>query len=390
MVRSLGALLQPIRQDAGFFLPSSTRESQRVCGWGEIARNPRECQGCTDPVDTLACDQYFDDTFYLQPTGDAVPGYVTTNVQQQCTSTSPATSNCGSCPTSGFTGDMFTPFTNCGQPQPCGNVSYWGCVSPLVDVNGICQRSVAYQNACPSPGYDSTLCACKPTPTPTPTPPPDPVCPDAYPRPPATSICPFGSFPDPVNSAYCCPMCLPAQFSGCINCEVQEGACNGFWNDSSCDCEGVSPIVVDINGNGFNLTNSSNGVLFDFNGDGVVDHLSWTSANSDDAWLVMDRNGNGLIDTGAELFGNFSEQPEPPPGVEKNGFLALAEFDSFENGGNSDGFLTRRDFVFNRRALCFRASSPVAANRICGSFKYCAPATARGKTPELSAENLPT
>ena len=147
------------------------------------------------------------------------------------------------------------------------------------------------------------------------------------------------------------------------NCEAVAGGdecdfdnCGGFTRpqedsgeetdspESVDECCLPSPVLIDISGDGFALTDTAGGVMFDFNGDGIAHQISWTAAETDDAWLVFDRNGNGKIDSSREMFGNMTAQPAIPVG--RNGFLALAEYDKAENGGNGDGSINDQDAVF--------------------------------------------
>jgi hypothetical protein len=135
---------------------------------------------------------------------------------------------------------------------------------------------------------------------------------------------------------------------GCIPQPSIVAWCDDY-NYSSCTCQGVinkSPIVIDVKGNGFKLSNQAEGVSFDITGTGNVERLGWTRADSDDAFLALDRNGNGTIDNGLELFGNFTDQPKPLDGRERNGFWALTGFDS-----NADGEIDANDPIYTKLRL---------------------------------------
>jgi hypothetical protein len=98
----------------------------------------------------------------------------------------------------------------------------------------------------------------------------------------------------------------------------------------------VDPLVFDLDGNGVDLTTAENGVYFDMDGDGTRDKTAWVSGG--DAILALDRNGNGRIDDGHELFG------------EQNGASdGFAELRRFDQDGN--GMIDANDSVFNSLIL---------------------------------------
>ncbi len=98
----------------------------------------------------------------------------------------------------------------------------------------------------------------------------------------------------------------------------------------------IDPLVLDLDGNGYDLTPAGEGASFDIDGDGSLDRTGWVTGG--DALLVLDRNGNGRIDDGRELFGDQNGAA--------NGFLELAKHDQ-----NQDGKIDRRDPVFKALQL---------------------------------------
>lgn len=112
-------------------------------------------------------------------------------------------------------------------------------------------------------------------------------------------------------------------------------------------CNG-SPVVLDLAGDGFAFTNLRNGVKFDIDGDGRKERSAWTALGSDDSFLVLDRNRNGLVDGASELFGDST--PLLSGETAHHGFQALFELDT-RSGGNNNGYIDPGDSVYPRLLL---------------------------------------
>lgn len=126
----------------------------------------------------------------------------------------------------------------------------------------------------------------------------------------------------------------------------------GEWDGWACILSN-SPLIVDTNHDGYDLTSAAEGVLFDLDADGVAERLAWTAPDSDDAFLVMDRNGNGRIDDGTELFGNYTPAYNDRRDITTaNGFVALRFLETPSYGQSlPDGSIDERDAPFSRLLL---------------------------------------
>jgi hypothetical protein len=97
------------------------------------------------------------------------------------------------------------------------------------------------------------------------------------------------------------------------------------------------PLILDLAGNGIALA-AVGDRLFDLDGDGKLDRPAWVAG--DDALLALDRDGNGAIDDGRELFGDQNGAAD--------GFGELARFDV-----NGDGGIDAADPAFAKLKLLF-------------------------------------
>jgi hypothetical protein len=142
--------------------------------------------------------------------------------------------------------------------------------------------------------------------------------------------------------------------SGCGNGDGGD-ACGGCPTGEECSsydfmfpiCQpDEDPILIDLSGNGFSMTDQKGGVKFDFYGSGKPHRIAWTAAGAQNGWLALDLNHNGKIDNGEELFSNVT--PQPGLSAQHLGFKALAQYDDPKFGGNGDGVIDAKDAIYSK------------------------------------------
>ena len=113
---------------------------------------------------------------------------------------------------------------------------------------------------------------------------------------------------------------------------------NAWWNQAkSWVLPRRDPLALDLDGDGIETRGADGQVLFDHDGDGIKNGTGWV--HSDDGLLVLDRNKNGTIDNGGELFGVDTTKSDGKKA--SDGFDALSDLDS-----NKDGVFDSKDTRF--------------------------------------------
>lgn len=127
-----------------------------------------------------------------------------------------------------------------------------------------------------------------------------------------------------------------ARASSNANVSTVNTASSSYMRLQELALQGCDPIVLDLGGEGIQLTEAGKGANFDINADGIMDKTAWVKGNT--AMLVYDKNGNNAIDNGSELFGDQNGA--------KDGFKELAKYDS-----NNDGKIDSKDTIYKNLKL---------------------------------------
>jgi len=121
-----------------------------------------------------------------------------------------------------------------------------------------------------------------------------------------------------------------------INFELHLDMKREFYSEKklqfTTDAALTDPLVVNFSGKPAELTDVK--FKFDINSDGNEEKISWLSSGS--GFLVLDKNLDGVINNGSELFGPATN----------NGFEELAQLD-----GDKNGWIDENDDAFNKLSV---------------------------------------
>jgi len=112
------------------------------------------------------------------------------------------------------------------------------------------------------------------------------------------------------------------------------------------------PLAFDMDNNGIQTTGVLSGVLFDIDADGTREMTSFISGN--DVFLALDKNSNGKIDNGRELFGDQNGA--------SNGYEELSRYDD-----NKDNVIDSSDRVFGELQLLQNREGTLSTVRLADS-----------------------
>lgn len=118
-------------------------------------------------------------------------------------------------------------------------------------------------------------------------------------------------------------------------------------DDRDDDPEDVDPIIIDLNKNKITSTKLNNTTYFDHDNNNFKEATSWIDKG--DAFLALDKNSNGLIDNGNELFGNHTisnTRFKYTNNKATNGYEALKAYDL-----NSDNVIDSKDEIYDKLLL---------------------------------------
>lgn len=139
-------------------------------------------------------------------------------------------------------------------------------------------------------------------------------------------------------------LCLPVAYAQF--CPDDDDDCPILMKFGGGNCD-HSPIVIDLDKNGFSFSGQSGAILYDLYAIGWPIVINWVNPYTDDAFLAIDINQNGIVDDGGELFGNGTRLALEGGTFAPNGFVGLAQYDHPSLGGNDDGFISSEDYFWN-------------------------------------------